>query len=122
MKKLIEYNQSRKHVSKVALNESVASSRMSSKTKPKKSKDFISMNKKLDQSRKENKSIGSQDQMNKYLSQVSDPAISKGTKVARIDLDIGDSAGLKIRKSRNERKKQSDTEMTDDQIMLMDLL
>ena len=66
MKKLIEYNQSRKHVSKVALNESVASSRMSSKTKPKKSKDFISMNKKLDQSRKENKSIGSQDQMNKY--------------------------------------------------------
>ena len=93
MKKLIEYNQSRKHVSKVALNESVASSRMSSKTKPKKSKDFISMNKKLDQSRKQNKSIGSQDQMNKYLSQVSDPALSKGTKVARIDLDIGDSAG-----------------------------
>ena len=60
--------------------------------------------------------------MNKYLSQVSDPALSKGTKVARIDLDIGDSAGLKVRKTRNDRKKQSDTEMTDDQIMLMDLL
>ena len=48
--------------------------------------------------------------------------MSKGTKVARIDLDIGGSAAQKVRKTRQERKKQPEGEMTEDQILLMDLL